>query len=150
MKKFIDYFNSVLVLLMFLTIFIQIFARLIIRVPTSWTVEAGSITYIFVVFIGISSLTRTNTHLRVDIVYEYLPKTIKKAVVLLSNLMILVFLVMFSVGAYRNVLSNWEVRLPTIAFLRWGYVYLVVLIATVMNMVFLVLSTVTKMKKELQ
>lgn len=150
MKKIVDYLNSVLVLLMFVTIFIQIFARLVLKVPTSWTVEAGSIMYIFVVFIGIASLTRSNTHLRVDIVYEYLPKTMKKVVFLFSNLMILAFLVIFSVGAYRNVLSNWAVRLPTIAFLRWGYVYLVVLVATIVNTVSLVLNAISVLTRDLR
>jgi TRAP-type C4-dicarboxylate transport system permease small subunit len=148
MRKILDYFNGVLVLLMFLVIFIQILARLVIKVPTSWSVEAGGLFYIFVVFLGIASITRTDSHLRVDVIYNYFPGGLKKIVSIISVLLILLFLFLFSVGAYRNILANWKVGIPTIEWFKWGYVYLVILVGSVLNMFYYFLNLISWFKRK--
>jgi len=143
MRKYIDYLNGILVFLMFLAIFIQISARLIIKVPTSWSVETGILFFVFIVFIGIASVTRERTHLKVDALFNFLPRRIQRIVDTISSFLFIIFFLLFSVGAYRNVVANWNVEIPTIEWFKWGYVYLIVLAATVINIVYLVMNIVS-------
>jgi TRAP-type C4-dicarboxylate transport system permease small subunit len=36
------------------------------------------------------------------------------------------FIIMFTLGAFDNMQMNWEVELPTVAWMKIGYMYLVV------------------------
>lgn len=142
MRKYIDYLNGFIVLLMFLTIFIQIIAREIIKVATSWSVEVSIILFVFVVFMGIASITRERTHLRVDALYNILPRWLQRATDVVCGVAYIVFFCAFAYGCYRNIFDNWSVEIPTIEWFRWGYVYLFVFFATLINIVYLALNLV--------
>jgi len=142
MRKYIDYLNGVLVLFMFLTIFIQIAARVVVKVPTSWSVEMGILLFVFVVFFGITTLTRERGHLNVDTLMNILPAGFRRIVGIGASVLIILFFVVFSVGAIRNVSSNWTVEIPTIEWFKWGYVYLIMLFAVCVNVAYLVLNLI--------
>ncbi len=142
MRKYIDYLNGFLVLLMFLTIFIQITGREIFKVATSWSVETSIILFVFVVFLGIASITRERTHLRVDAFYNIFPPWLKRGADIVCGLAYITFFTAFAYGAYRNILDNWDVEIPTIEWFRWGYVYLFVFVATLIIIFYLVLNLI--------
>ncbi len=146
MRKVLDYINGLCMFLMLLIVLIQIIARLIIKIPTSWSVEAGTILFVFVVFLGIASLTRLNIHLRVDFLYNLLNNKTKKIVDIVNSLLILIFLFFFSIGAFRNIRLNWNVSTPTIEWFKWGYVYLMVFISTLLNGFYYLVKTISDIK----
>ncbi len=146
MRKYIDYLNGVLVLLMSLTIIVQILARLVIKVPTSWSVETGIILFVFVVFLGIASIMREGSHLKVDTIVELLPKPMRKILNIAGGFLILAFSIVLAVGAGRSVVSNWQVEIPTIEWFKWGYVYLVILAATLITMYYQILNIVDEIR----
>ena len=142
MRKYIDYLNGGIVVIMFLTIFAQIVGREILKVATSWSVETSIILFVFVVFLGTASTTRERTHLRVDFLYNLFPAWLKRVTDVVCGVAYIVFFVAFSYGAYRNIGDNWAVEIPTIEWFRWGYVYLVVFLATLINIGYLAINLV--------
>ena len=133
MRKYINYLAGALVAVMFLVIFVQITARLILKVPTSWSVEIGIILFLFVVFLGIASTTRERSHLRVDALHAIMPPWLRRIVDIACGLAYIAFFAAFAWGAYINAVDNWRVEIPTVEWFRWGYVYLVILLATLVN-----------------
>jgi len=142
MRKYIDYVNGFLVLLMFLTILIQIVAREILKVATSWSVETSIILFLFVVFMGIASITRERTHLRVDALYNIFPGWLQRMADIVCGAVYIVFFCAFAYGTYRNIFDNWTVEIPTIEWFRWGYVYLFIFLATLLNIGFLAVNLI--------
>ena len=146
MRKILDGLNGFLILIMSMAILFQITAREILHIPTSWSVEASIILFLFVVFLGIPSITRERTHLCVDAIKVYFPAWLKRIVDICCGSAIIAFFCAFAYGAYRNVLDNWDVELPSIAWIRWGYVYLFILLATLINIWYLTTNLVEDIK----
>ena len=142
MRKYLDYLNGILMALMFTAIFFQIVARAILSVPTSWSVESGILLFAFIIFIGIASITRERSHLRVDTLVIILPAKVQKIIEFIGNVLIVVFSFFLLVGAFRNMIANWTVEIPTIEWFHWGYVYLVIVIATVITVVYQILNMI--------
>lgn len=133
MRKYIDRLNGVIVLLMFLTILVQITFREFLRIPTAWSMETSIILFVFTVFTGIASITRERTHLRVDAFYNICPRWLQRGMDIVCGAGYIVFFIAFAYGCWRNIFDNWDVEIPTIEWCRWGYVYLFVFFATILN-----------------
>ena len=78
---------------MAITIFTQVFGRLILARPFSWTEELARYLMIWGAFIGASSMIRTWENVYVDFFIEKLPPRLKKAAYTGIKLVILVFMV---------------------------------------------------------
>ena len=140
MQKSIDCFNGFLVFLMFISILYQIIARLVLKVSSAWTVEIGIVLYVFIVFLGIASLTRNDNHLRVDVIYQLMGTKSKRIIDFVINTLILLFLILLSIGTYRAAINNINVRTPTIEWFKWGYLYLYIFFTTLLHCLFIIMK----------
>jgi len=146
MQKILDYLNGFLVLIMFLVILVQISARIFLKVSTSWTVDVGVILFVFTVFLGLVSLTLNDIHLRVDVIYGLMNVKLKKVMDIVNYLLILLFLIIFSIGTYRAAINNITVRTPTIEWFKWGYLYFFIFITTLLQILIIVRKIFTSTK----
>ncbi len=136
MRKALDWFNGILMVLMFLTIFIQIAAREIFSLPTTWSAELGIMLFTFIVFYGLPCITRERTHLRVDALYQLFPKWGKTLSDLACGFVYIAFFLYLAWGAYENAVDNWDVQIPTFEICHLGWVYAMMLLATVIHIAF--------------
>jgi TRAP-type C4-dicarboxylate transport system permease small subunit len=71
---------------------IQVFTRLIPWIPVfPWTEELARYSFVWVMFLGVSWAVRTNVHLRVDLILQFLPKTVRKLFIVISDIFIIGF-----------------------------------------------------------
>ena len=129
-------------IVMFFIILIQIVARIILGVPTAWSVELGIIVFTLIVFFGMPNIARERSHLRVDALYQLFPEKMKRVVDLLCGLVYVAFFVVLAWGAYRNIEYNWDVEIPTIEWAQLGWAYLVLFLAILLNIWSLLLNIV--------
>lgn len=132
MRRMLDRFNAGLMILMYGIILVQIVARELLRVPTTWSTEFGVILFTFIVLFGTPNTTRERNHLKVDALYNLFPAKVKKVLEIVFALLYLVFFFFMAVGAYRNAVDNWTVEIPTIEWCRLGWIYVLILFATIM------------------
>jgi TRAP-type C4-dicarboxylate transport system permease small subunit len=59
---------------------------------------------------------------------------------LICRLLMLPFIIMFTLGAFENMQMNWEVELPTVAWMKIGYMYLVVFLCGLIMTFYLLLN----------
>ncbi len=132
MKKWVDRFNGLLLALMFLITFYQILARDIFVISSMWTEELARFLFVWIVFLGAGTLIEGNEHIRISILADRLPPAVGRFIRIISNLLILIFCVIFLWSAYLNCLNNWEFYAPSMDWMRLSYLYLGLIISGVL------------------
>jgi TRAP-type C4-dicarboxylate transport system permease small subunit len=142
-KKWVDRFNGLLLALMFLITFYQILARDIFIISSMWTEELARFLFVWIVFLGAGTLIEGNEHIRISILADRLPLAAGRIIRIITNLLILIFCVIFLWSAYLNCLNNWEFYAPSMDWMRLSYLYLGLLISGVL-MIWYLLNNLLK------
>lgn len=132
MKKVLEVINAVVLLFMFLIVILSMVFRVLVQIPASWTEELAQYTLIFLVFIGSAALMATDGHIRITVLVDRLGAVIRLILNLVCRLLMLPFIVLFTLGAYKNMRMNWGVGLPTVEWMTMGYMYLVLFLCGLM------------------
>ena len=143
MKKWVDRFNGLLLALMFLITFYQILARDIFIISSMWTEELARFLFVWIVFLGAGTLIEGNEHIRISILADRLPPLAGQIIRIISNLLILIFCLIFVWSAYLNCLNNWDFYAPSMDWMRLSYLYLGLLISGVL-MIWYLLNNLLK------
>jgi TRAP-type transport system small permease protein len=143
MKKALEAVNAVILLVMFVVTLISVVFRVILQVPASWTEELAQYTLIFLAFIGSASVMRDDGHIAISVVVDRLGKGARRAVMIFNRVLMLPFLVVLTVGAWDNTRMNWTVGLPTVMWMKMGYMYLVVFVSGVAMVFYTLLNLYT-------
>jgi TRAP-type C4-dicarboxylate transport system permease small subunit len=131
MKKiiqFADLVGGLLIAILFLVVLLQVVARVILHVPTSWTVEFGRVLFVAIVFIGSVVLMYSHGHMVITTLLEKLSPRIKKGVEIFNALLLSLMLFIFCYGAVEKTVTNWDIVIPTLEWMTNGYMYLIVLL----------------------
>ena len=126
MKKMLEAINAVVLLFMFLIVLLSVVFRVLVAVPASWTEELAQYTLIFLAFIGSAAVMRDDRHIAITVFVDRMGKGPRRVLNVICRLLMLPFIIMFTLGAFDNMQMNWEVELPTVAWMKIGYMYLVV------------------------
>jgi TRAP-type C4-dicarboxylate transport system permease small subunit len=141
-KKFLEWLNAVILLVMFLATVTQIVFRIILRLPSSWSVEFARYLFVLIVFVGAAALMKDEGHIQIGVMTDRLPETGKKVFRIIARLMIIPFVLIMTWGAYLNMVSTWQAVLPTIDWIRIGYIYLSICLCGMIMLFYLVSNLV--------
>lgn len=150
MKKFIQILESIgglLVAILFCVVLFQVVARVILRVPTSWSVEFGRVLFVAIVFLGSVILIYTKGHMVITTFVDILPPISKKIIDLFNSVLIISMFGAFSFGALEKTISGWGVVIPTLEWMTNGYMYLTVLIGGLGMLAFSIADLVKKLRR---
>ncbi|NWF53229.1 MAG: TRAP transporter small permease [Syntrophaceae bacterium] len=75
-----------------------------------WTEELSRWLLVWMTFIGGSIVLKERAHVRLEFFISLLPARAKKILTLVSDLLVLVFLIFFTVLAWKNTLQSMSVR----------------------------------------
>jgi TRAP-type C4-dicarboxylate transport system permease small subunit len=139
--------GGLLVAVLFGVVLLQVVARVILQVPTSWTVELGRVLFVAIVFLGSITLVYTNGHMVINTLLEFLPPRMRRVIELFTNVLIILLLGAFSFGALEKTVSNWKIVIPTLEWMTNGYMYLIVLIGGVGMLVCSIIIFVHKLRR---
>jgi len=140
MKRTLEYLISILLLLMFLTTFYQVIARVVLGVPSVWSEELARFTYVWMVFLGAALLVRDDGLIRVTVLTDRMARRPAAILKLATDLAALPFIAIMTWGAWTNTRQNWNTYAPTIDWLSIGYVYLVIWISGVLMLGYLAIN----------
>ena len=125
---------------MFLATFYQILARDIFIISSMWTEELARFLFVWIVFLGAAPLMEGNEHIRIAMLIDWLPLTLRRMIRVVSNMLLLAFGVVFVWSAYLNFLNNWEFYAPSMDWMRLSYLYLGLLISGVLMIWYLLVN----------
>lgn len=122
--------------------FLQVLFRFVFKLPSSWTVELVTFSFIYVVFLGAALAVKYNTHIVVDVV-DALPKPIVKVIDFFSRAVVLIFLIVFTYYGYQHVLNSINNITPALQISK-AYVYAVAPFSGVLMIYYLIRSFFVK------
>jgi TRAP-type transport system small permease protein len=140
MKKALEAVNAVVLLCMFLIVMLSVVFRVVVAVPASWTEELAQYTLIFLAFIGAAAVMRDERHIAITVLADRMGKGPRRVLNIINRLLMLPFVTIFTLGAFENMRLNWEVELPTVAWMTIGYMYLVVFLSGLIMNVYLLIN----------
>lgn len=126
LENVVDWISTGFYILFFIAILLQVFSRYILNSPFIWSEEAARYIDIWFVFLAASIIQKKQSHLKVDLINQYLdrlPKSIQIIYSLLINIIIIIILPILVYGSYILVKNTWSIKLVTMPLPR-GLIFL--------------------------
>jgi TRAP-type transport system small permease protein len=122
---------------------ILVFGNVVLRYAfnsgITWSEEMSRFLFVWMVFLGAIGALKDNMHLGVDIVVNALPVKLKKAVFVLSNILVLYVLWLLLVGSWKMTVLNMNSTAPATG-LPLAYVYGIGIVTSISMGVILVVK----------
>lgn len=129
------------------SITLQICMRFIFGNSLSWSEELARYCFIWLIYIGIAYGVKLSRHITLDVVYDLVPDTLKKAFQLLSNLLVGAFALIVIYNSYLLIDQIASFGQTSAAMrLNMVYVYLSVPIGMTLTIIRLIQNTIYIMK----
>ena len=129
MKKVLERVNAVVLLCMFVVTIMTVVFRVFLKIPASWSEDLAQYSFIFLAFIGSAAIMQDESHIAITVLVDRSTPAVRRILRIVGRIIMLPFLVIFTIGSWDNVKFNWTVELPTIHWMKVGYMYLILFIA---------------------
>lgn len=126
--KSIRFINSMILLVMFLILLLQVFTRKLLESSLSWPEEVALITMIWLTFVGAYQVTIENKHLKMDFLEEKIPYSLKPYLRILSKAIVVVFLGVATFWGINFTQSAGSIKMP-VSKLPMALPYCIILIS---------------------
>ena len=125
--NFEEYISSVLFACMVILIFLQIVFRFFLNLPLRWTEEAARYVLVLLVYISACSGVKKEKHIRVEAIYDALPRKAQFVYWLFSNVIWFVFnavMVWFGIDMVKQIYATHQVS--PVLHMPMGVLYMVI------------------------
>lgn len=145
-SKVLYYLCALIMMIMFLDVLYQVIARLILKVPSTWTVEVGRVSFQAIVFLGMPILIYEKGQMVISTVHSKLKGRALFVVDAISfGLLCFVILAMIW-GSGQRMVDQWSVEIPTVEWMHMGYLYLVMFVGSILMLVAYVSNAIDYLK----
>ena len=112
-KKFLNefeiYIGAVIFIFMTILLFVQVVTRFVIHFSFTWTEEISTILFVWMTYLGIAAAVLRRKHLKIDAFVEAMPFKVKKALLIISNVVFIVFC-FYIIFPLVNIVENYASR----------------------------------------
>ncbi len=112
------------------SVLFQILARIVFHIPATWTTEVGRTMFLAIVFLGLPGLIYRKKLMYIEMGLEAAEK--HKVSKIIFHVVIDVcsyfFLITMIYGSYREMIAEWNSAIPTVEWLKYGYLYLIMFV----------------------
>jgi TRAP-type C4-dicarboxylate transport system permease small subunit len=140
MKRTLEAINAVVLAFMFVIVLLSVIFRVVVAVSASWTEELAQYLLIFLGFIGAAALMRDEGHITITVLVDRMGRGTRQILKIVNKLLMLPFFIIFTVGAFENMQMNWDVGLPTVEWMKIGYMYLVLFLCGLIMIFYLLMN----------
>ncbi|HDQ93669.1 MAG TPA: TRAP transporter small permease [Synergistetes bacterium] len=107
----VEFLLSIALLLIFAEVVIEVSARYIFLAPIPWGAEFSKTLLVWLTFLGSAAAMRRGEHMVVSLVVEAIPSPkLKKAVEILADAVMLLFLLIGIWAGWQVVMRTWALR----------------------------------------
>ena len=145
MRKFLEGFNAVILMFIFLITVITVIARVFLKIPTSWSLGLSEYFFIFLVFIGSAASMKDESHIKITVLMDHLSEGVQKIFRNIGRILMIFFFIPFVIGSYQNMKWNWTVGFPTAVWMKIGYMYLILFISGMIALFYLCINIYNSM-----
>lgn len=153
MKKLMSFLENVcavcLCILAF-SVFFQIIARMILKIPATWTTEIARAMFHTIVFWGMPIVIYEEGQMAVTMVKDMFKKNrrVTLAFNAIGDIFVYFLLITLIYGSYDRMKSEWSAAIPTVEWLTYGHLYLVMLIGAILMLAAQISRTVHYLKNK--
>ncbi len=123
----LDKVTLTLLILLNLVVGAQVFARYVLNHSLFWSEELARYLFIWLVFLSAAIVLRQDRHIQVTAFVDMLPVSIRRAIIILGDLLMLGFVLVVFVESIRLANMVWTV-LTAAMEIPWTLVYLGILL----------------------
>jgi TRAP-type C4-dicarboxylate transport system permease small subunit len=124
-KRILDWINGLLLFIVFAIMVLQVLCRTVLKIAIPWSDEMARSVYTLVVFIGAATAMKDDSHIKVDVLLQFLPPKGKRIFRIISFLCVIPFIVIVAIGAFSGARLYWNTILPSIWWLTVGHMNLI-------------------------
>lgn len=106
--------SCVSICLLVVIVFMQVINRNFFDHSFTWVEEVASMAMVFITYLGAAMATINNGNTRIDFFIRKLPTPVYNAFELLDDVICIVFLVIVSTIAYKQMLTSWSMQTPAL------------------------------------
>lgn len=147
----IEYIGVFLLVIMGIAASAQIFLRFfgeLLGTTGSWTEELARYTLILIGFIGISYNIYYDNDISIRPLFRYLPYKYEKTLLILSNILVIIFLIVLVISISAVIGRTMDVSLPIIRWLSVGYAYAALALSALLALLFVIFNTLQIWRQE--
>jgi TRAP-type transport system small permease protein len=148
-QRMLERLIALILFLMFLITFFQVFARTVLQISSVWSEELARFTYVWMVFLGAALLVKDDGLMRVTVLMDRMGRRAAGFLRFLTSIATVPFIAVMTWGAWNNTRLNWNTFAPTIDWMRMGYVYLVIFISGLLMLWYLLANLVRQARSSL-
>lgn len=136
LNEFENYVGAALLLAMLIMLTLQVVSRYVFKHSFTWTEELSTIMFVWLVYLGCSAAVLKGQHLRIDLLLNAFKGKTKKALLILTDLITMVFCGVM-IPYLLNVIGNLAARHSTTMLLKipQNVVYSIIPFALVMTII---------------
>ncbi|MFI5341680.1 MAG: TRAP transporter small permease [Candidatus Methylomirabilales bacterium] len=123
----LDKVTLAILILLNLVVGAQVFARYVLNHSLFWSEELARYLFIWLVFLSAAMVLRQDRHIQVSVFVDMLPASMKRAIIILGDLLMLGFVLVVFVESIRLAGMVWTV-LTAAMEIPWTLVYLGILL----------------------
>jgi len=124
-----------LTVVMVILVFFQVVFRYVFFLSLSWSEEFSTFIFVWVVLLGSAVAIRRREHLGINAIVQYFPKSVVRALELITNLIVVGFFVFVLVASWEVVMANMARRANT-ADIPMGYIRMALPLMALASVVF--------------
>lgn len=136
LNEFENYLGAALLLAMLVLLTLQVITRYLFKYSFTWAEELSTIMFVWLVYLGCSAAVLKGQHLRIDLLLNAFKGNARKAVLILTDLITMVFCAVI-VPFILNVIGNLTARGSTTILLKipQNLIYTIIPFAMVMTII---------------
>lgn len=150
LKEFLNnielYLGTICFFLLTIMLTLQVFSRYLLKHSFTWMEEFATIMFVWMIYLGVSAAVTHRKHLRIDFVLNIVPFRVKRAMLILSNVVFAccnIYVAVVMVDVIR-LLGN---SVTTMLHLPQGLVYSVIPLSMALSCIRLVQDTIKLMRE---
>lgn len=138
LRKFFDnvdlYLGTICFIILTVMLTLQVISRYVLKNSFTWMEEFATIMFVWMIYFGVSAAVTKRKHLRIDFVLDLVPFKIKKAMLIVSNVIFAVFNVYISYIMF-NIISLMGMSKTTMLHWPQTTVYAIIPISLIASVV---------------
>ena len=148
--KVVEDINAFMVFVIAFSVFFQLPARMLFHIPATWSVELGRAAFTAVVFLGTPVLIYEDALMDIGFVKEAVQKNRFGRIIfdVLGDICIFFFEITLCYGCFNRTIAEWHSEIPTVNFMTYGYIYLIMFIGSLLMLYTSVVATKNRITKK--
>lgn len=146
-KSIYNVINDISLLLfmfMLVCVILQVVFRYVIKQPLMWSEELSKYIFILVTFLGACIAFNEGAHIKVTLLNQFFPDMNKFYINMFNDLLILTFLIITLISAFKLIGPTWNSFSSTMPWYRRGYMYLSLGIGVLLMILNLITTLIIK------